>query len=67
MDNERLKMLLRNWIGVPMNYVDDTTLAVLSNDPQVQAMPVYPAHGSIAMINGVLTVKLSEVQETPLG
>ena len=66
-DNERLKMLIRNWIGVPLNYVDDTTLAELMNDPLVQAMPVYPAHGSIAMINGVLAVKLSEIQTEPLG
>jgi len=66
-DNERLKVLLRNWIGVPLSYVDSATGLQLQQDPQVQAMPVYPAHGSIALINGILTVKLSEVQMEPLG
>ncbi len=66
-DNERLKVLLRNWIGVSFHYADDAELAQINADPRVWTMPVYPAHGSIAFINGVLIVKLSEIQPEPLG
>lgn len=62
-DNERLKVLLRNWIGVSFNYVDDETVLKLNHDADVIALPIYPAHGSIALINGVLVVKLSDCHE----
>ena len=61
-DNERLKMLLRNWIGVSFNYVDADTISTLNQDSAVAALPIFPAHGSIALIDGVLVVKLSDCQ-----
>lgn len=33
---------------------------VSNEDPEIQQMPVYPARGSIAMIDGVIVVKISE-------
>ena len=58
-DGERLKMLLRNWIGVSFQYVDADQLLELNKNPSVVALPVYPAHGSIALIDNVVVVKLS--------
>ncbi len=42
---------------------NDQTQA-LSVHPQVSAMPLYPMHGSIAMVDGVLVVKLGDPSET---
>lgn len=59
-DNERLKMLYRNWIGISYNYADAALVTKLSQDPNVIGLPIYPEHGSIVMIDGVLVVKLSD-------
>lgn len=58
-DRDRLQILLRNWIGVAPAYASDAEIERLSALPEVDAMPVYPAAGSIAMIEGNLVVKLS--------
>jgi hypothetical protein len=60
-DTTRLKLLLRNWVGVTMNYADESTVAYYSELPEVISMPVYPAQGSIVMKDGYLLVKMSEV------
>lgn len=59
-DNERLKMLFRNWIGISYTYADADVISKLSQDPSVIGLPIYPERGSITMINGVLVVKLSD-------
>ena len=59
-DNERLKVLMRNWIGIDFQYTDLETTVRLMDDPIVQGMPVYPAHGSIALVDGVLVIKMSK-------
>lgn len=58
-DGYRLQILLRNWTGVAPVYVSDAELEHISALPEVAAMPVYPAAGSIAMVEGNLVVKLS--------
>jgi hypothetical protein len=60
-DNNRLTFLLRNWIGVAIPYADAETSARISSSPEVAAMPVYPAKGSIVMMDGCLVVKLSPI------
>ena len=47
---------LQNWLGFKVRWYGGTEL--LSN-PEVQAMPAYPAEGSIRIIDGVVVVKLS--------
>lgn len=61
-DNIHLQTLLRNWVGVSITYADDETSARVSASPEVAAMPIYPAMGSIAMMDGCLVVKLSAVE-----
>ncbi len=62
-DNNRLTFLLRNWIGVSIHYADAETSARISSSQEVSAMPVYPAKGSIVMMDGCLVVKLSPIIE----
>ncbi len=64
-DNNRLTYLLRNWVGVAINYADAETSARISRLPEVVSMPIYPAKGSIAMLDGFLVVKLSPITEEP--
>jgi hypothetical protein len=64
-DSTRLTYFLRNFVGVSMAYADAETGARLSALPEVKAMPIYPAAGSIALIDGVLVVKLSDITPVP--
>lgn len=68
-DTEHVKLLLRNWVGVSLQYADEETVTAYSGKPEVAAMPVYPAEGSIVMADGLLLVKMAEVapngEDTP--
>lgn len=64
-DNTRLTYFLRNFVGVSIPYADAETGARLSALPEVKAMPIYPAAGSIALIDGILVVKLSDITPAP--
>lgn len=66
-DNTRLTYFIRNFVGVSITYADAETGARLSSLPEVKAMPIYPAAGSIALIDGVLIVKLSDITPVPVG
>ena len=50
----------QNVLGYPVNIVPLKDVEGYLDDPQIQAMPVYPAQGSVQMINGVLVIRLSE-------
>ena len=47
---------LQNWLGFKVRWYGGTELF---SNPEVQAMPAYPAEGSIRIIDGVVVVKLS--------
>ena len=66
-DNTRLTYFMRNFVGVSITYADAETGARLSALPEVKAMPIYPAAGSIALIDGILVVKLSDITPVPAG
>lgn len=54
------KSYLLYFMGSNLRFADDATCAALRESRQFQAMPCYPAEGSVASINGVVVVKLSE-------
>ena len=47
-------------LGYPLNFVSDVERDALLGSKQVAAMPVFPAEGSTAMIDGTLVIKLSQ-------
>ena len=47
-------------LGYSINMVPLNEVANYIDDPEINAMPVYPADGSVSLINGVLVVRLSE-------
>lgn len=58
-DNAHLRVWMRDYIGVELNYADSALSARMTALPAVQEMPIYPAEGAIRMIDGCLVIKLS--------
>ena len=51
---------LSDYIGFPMPALTGEQRAFLNDSEEVAAMPVFPAQGSVAMIDGIAVVKLGE-------
>lgn len=54
------KAFFQHYIGLHISSLSGEQLAELKASEVVAAMPVYPARGSIAMVNGIAVVKLGE-------
>lgn len=59
-DADRTEYLMKNFLGMPFAYADAKTIRELSDSQAVADMPVYPASGSMRVIDGVFVVKLSK-------
>lgn len=59
-DTDRTEYLMKNFIGMPFQYADAATIRALSDRKEVSDMPVYPASGSMRVIDGIFVVKLSK-------
>ena len=46
-------------LGMPINWCDNETYSRVVNSDEFKAMPSYPAEGSVAVVGGVVTVKVS--------
>ena len=51
---------IRNVMNYPIYLVDEGSMTQLSEEPQVQAMPVFPDTASCQIIDGTVIVKLSD-------
>ncbi len=58
MNRDHYQSYFSNVLMNPGVIVDHSTRYQISIDPRVQAMPLYPSNGSIAMLDGVVVVKL---------
>ena len=47
------------YIGKELPFADESTIAALTQLPEVQSMPVYPYYGSIRVIDSYIVIKLS--------
>lgn len=54
------KQFFRHYIGLHIPGLSTEQYAELENSETVSAMPVYPAKGSVAMVDGIAVVKLEE-------
>jgi hypothetical protein len=59
-DTDRTEYLMKNFIGMSFEYADAKTISALSDQKEVADMPVYPASGSMRVIDGTFVVKLSK-------
>ena len=51
---------LQRYVGFDLPFADADEKYALSQDPRVREMPVYPAYGSVQMIDGYLVVRLGD-------
>lgn len=56
----RTRKFIENYIGIRMRSLNTEQKLSLGNSEIVMGMPSYPAEGSVAMVDGVIVVKLSE-------
>lgn len=59
-DADRAEYLMKNFVGMSFVYADAKTISELSDRQEVANMPIYPASGSMRVIDGVFVVKLSK-------
>lgn len=55
-------VLLWDELGVQLNECEDEALREICRSDEFKAMPAYPADGCVQTINGVVTVKVAEIQ-----
>jgi hypothetical protein len=51
---------LRRYVGFDVPFADEAEQYALSQDPRVREMPVYPAYGSVQMIDDYLVIRLGD-------
>lgn len=61
-DEYQVLGFLQWYTGTEIPYVDGERLDELSQDTRVREMPVWPADGAVAVVDGTLVIKLSELQ-----
>lgn len=60
-DDKHVKYFVKDYLGVNFDFVDEELLSRLETDARVKEMPCYPDRGAIAALDGVLVVKLGNV------
>ena len=58
--NKHIYYYLRDWLNIPVEEPEEETMISIAGTPEFQAMPLYPAQGSVALLNGRVVVKLQE-------
>ena len=58
--NKHIYYYLNHWLNVPVEEPSEETMLSISASTQFQAMPLYPADGSVAILDGRVVVKLQE-------
>jgi hypothetical protein len=62
--NKHIYYYLNDWLNVPVAEPDEQTMLLVSQSPAFIRMPLYPAQGSVQVLDGRLVVKVQE-QYTP--
>lgn len=58
--NKHLYYYFNDWLNVPVDEPAEETMIAISNSPEFQEMPLYPADGSVQVLDGRVVVKLRE-------
>lgn len=58
--NKHIYYYLNDWLNVPVEEPSEETMLAISDSPDFQAMPLYPADGSVQVLDGRVVVKLQE-------
>lgn len=58
--NKHIYYYLQDWLNIPVEELDEETMKAIARTPEFQTMPLYPAQGSVALVDGRVVVKLQE-------
>ena len=58
--NKHLYYYLSDWLNFPVDELSEETMLAISDDPEFQAMPLYPAQGSVRVLDGRVVVRMAE-------
>ncbi len=58
--NKHIYYYLNDWLNVPIEEPDEETMISMSQSKEFQKMPLYPAQGSVAKVDGKIVVKIQE-------
>ena len=58
--NKHIYYYLNDWLNVPIPEPEEETMIAVSQSEEFQSMPLYPADGSVQLLDGRVAVKLQE-------
>ena len=58
--NKHLYYYLSDWLNFPVDELSEETMLAISDSPEFQAMPLYPAQGSVQVLDGRVVVRMAE-------
>jgi hypothetical protein len=58
--NKHIYYYLNDWLNVPVQEPDEQVMQAISDSSAFQAMPLYPADGSVQILDGRVVVKMQE-------
>ena len=58
--NKHLYSYLSDWLNFPVDELSEETMLAISDSPEFQAMPLYPAQGSVQVLDGRVVVRMAE-------
>lgn len=61
--NKHIYYYLNNWLSVPVNELPEETMLAISNSPEFREMPLYPALGSVHVLDGRVVVRMRDTYD----
>ena len=58
--NKHIYYYFNDWLNVPIAEPGEETMIAVAQSEEFQAMPLYPADGSVRMLDGRVVVKIQE-------
>ena len=58
--NKHIYYYLNDWLNIPVAEPEEDIMIAVAASPEFQAMPLYPAQGSVQVVDGRVVVKLQE-------
>ncbi|NBI68357.1 hypothetical protein D1646_16440 [Pseudoflavonifractor sp. 60] len=58
--NKHIYYFLRDWLNIPVEELDEDTMKAVAQSEEFREMPLYPAPGSVQLVDGRVVVKLRE-------
>ena len=58
--NKHIYYYLSDWLNFPVEELPEETMQAISDSPEFQSMPLYPAQGSVQVLDGRVVVRMQE-------